>query len=248
MEEFIKEFWLIPPEAYLPDFKTIETQHPYKEVSEVPFEEMCVLRTEAYEKMFNECYKQFSEEFKQGYLQELLNNATREILEENSKHSHLDWSPAIYQKVILSHYENFRIRYNIFRDIAVFFSHLRKNDYQSANERELITPDGETFSLPIIDVRLVRNGTIGNIQQEVAEMFVGVDLDRIRACEICNRIFWAKREDSKTCSPKCFGVLRTRDYRKLTDEEKAARKARRQANKEYKKKLKELRKNKNGTL
>jgi hypothetical protein len=43
--------------------------------------------------------------------------------------------------------------------------------------------------------------------------------DRFRMCEICNRIFWAKREDSKTCSLPCLNKLNVRRHRNLTDEE-----------------------------
>ncbi len=77
----------------------------------------------------------------------------------------------------------------------------------------------------------------------------GIDPNRLRFCKICNQnIFWAKREDSETCSAKCFGRLRTNRYRTLTDEEKAERKAQREANKIYKVIVKELKEKKNGTL
>jgi len=77
----------------------------------------------------------------------------------------------------------------------------------------------------------------------------GIDPDRLRFCKVCNQnIFWAKREDSETCSAKCFGRLRTKRYRTLTDEEKAERKAQREANKKYKIKVKEIKEKKNGTL
>ena len=71
--------------------------------------------------------------------------------------------------------------------------------------------------------------------------------DRLRICEICNRIFWAKREESETCSSPCFNNLRVRRYRNLTPEEKAERNAKREANRRINKKLKERRKN-NGTV
>ncbi len=77
----------------------------------------------------------------------------------------------------------------------------------------------------------------------------GIDPNRLRFCKVCNQnIFWAKREDSETCSAKCFGRLRTKRYRTLTDEEKAERKAQREANKRYKVKVKEIKEKKNGTL
>jgi len=79
----------------------------------------------------------------------------------------------------------------------------------------------------------------------------GIDPNRLRFCKVCNQnIFWAKREESKTCSAPCFGILRTRRYRNLTPEEKAERKAKREAIKKSKEeqKLGKERAKKNGTL
>jgi hypothetical protein len=66
--------------------------------------------------------------------------------------------------------------------------------------------------------------------------------DRFRMCEICNRIFWAKRDDSLTHSEQCANTLRVRLSRSLTDEQKAERKAKRESNKIYKNKPKTIRK------
>ena len=38
--------------------------------------------------------------------------------------------------------------------------------------------------------------------------------ERFRMCEICNRIFWAKRTESKTCSPRCTNVFHQRRFYK----------------------------------
>jgi hypothetical protein len=80
------------------------------------------------------------------------------------------------------------------------------------------------------------------------EAIKGIDADRLRICEICSRVFWAKRKESETCSTKCFNNLRVRRYRNLTPEEKAKRKAQREANKLQKIKIKKLKEKKNGTL
>ncbi len=74
------------------------------------------------------------------------------------------------------------------------------------------------------------------------------EADRLRVCEICGRVFWAKRKESKTCSAKCFNNFRQQLYRKLTAEEKAERKSRRKSNRERNKKLKQIKEKKNGTL
>jgi hypothetical protein len=38
--------------------------------------------------------------------------------------------------------------------------------------------------------------------------------DRLRICESCSRIFWAKRIDSKTCSAKCLNVFSVSNSRR----------------------------------
>ena len=58
------------------------------------------------------------------------------------------------------------------------------------------------------------------------------DGDRLRICEICNRVFWAKKDVSTACPNTCANTLRVRLSRSLTDEQKAERKAKREANRE----------------
>lgn len=74
------------------------------------------------------------------------------------------------------------------------------------------------------------------------------EAERLRICEVCSRLFWAKRQESKTCSAKCYNNYRQRLYRNLTDEEKAERKNRRNDNRKRNNKLKKIREKKNGTL
>lgn len=39
----------------------------------------------------------------------------------------------------------------------------------------------------------------------------GMDVTRIRLCEICTGVYWAGRDDQKTCSPDCHRKKRNRD-------------------------------------
>jgi len=102
---------------------------------------------------------------------------------------------------------------------------------------------------PISASGVIRKDENGNNYVEgLAGVIHKIIPDRFRMCEICNRIFWAKREDSKTCSPGCLNKLNVRRHRNLTEEEKAEKKAQREANRERNKKLKQLKEKKNGTL
>jgi hypothetical protein len=73
------------------------------------------------------------------------------------------------------------------------------------------------------------------------------NLDRLRTCQICHRIFWLKRKDSKTCSLSCANYLRVKNYRNLTDEQKRERKKQREENTVYneKKEREKLRRQRN---
>lgn len=83
---------------------------------------------------------------------------------------------------------------------------------------------------------------------DFASLIGHFEADRLRICETCSLLFWAKRKESKTCSAKCYNNFRQKLYRKLTDEEKAQRKTQRKANRERNLKLKKMRKKSNGTL
>jgi hypothetical protein len=54
----------------------------------------------------------------------------------------------------------------------------------------------------------------------------GIDVRKLRSCEICGAFFWAKRATSKTCSSRCYNSLRQRRFRdKNSDELNARRRA-----------------------
>jgi hypothetical protein len=76
------------------------------------------------------------------------------------------------------------------------------------------------------------------------------DEDRLRRCHACRNAFWAKRSDSKTCSPRCLNIYHVEAFRKRTQEEKAEIAKRRKRNRKHKRDLiKKKKKEKNdGTL
>jgi len=46
------------------------------------------------------------------------------------------------------------------------------------------------------------------------DFVVGVQVSRIRKCEICGNYFWAGRKDKKMCTEKCGAIKRKREERK----------------------------------
>ncbi|HXG84828.1 MAG TPA: hypothetical protein VNI84_12465 [Pyrinomonadaceae bacterium] len=135
--------------------------------------------------------------------------------------------------------------------------HKRMRDTEKSRQLKKGSITFEHFHLlnwdsnPISIKTVLKRDDDGNLYITGLAALIGkFDDSRLRRCviESCQKIFWAKREESETCSARCFGILRTRRYRKLTDEEKAERKAQREANRERNKKLKTIKEKKNGTL
>jgi hypothetical protein len=75
-----------------------------------------------------------------------------------------------------------------------------------------------------------------------AEAIDGIDIERLRFCKICKKVFWAVRSDKETCTKECSNTLsqqiRRNEKRELINE-------RRRKNYKYKK---DKEKNKNGTV
>jgi hypothetical protein len=145
--------------------------------------------------------------------------------------------------------DDFLWSYSNHRDAIISFIKIAKivNEIRKGNQDKYSLSQIRILEPPLFFID-ENNKIDADVSNTLVNALRGVDADRLRTCEICNRIFWAKREDSETCSPKCFGVLRTRRYRTLTEEQKAERKAQREANKAYKLKLKNNKEQNNGTL
>lgn len=79
----------------------------------------------------------------------------------------------------------------------------------------------------------------------LSEILCSINLARLRACKICNHIFWAKYKVSKTCSPICLNAWCQSEYREKNREKINADRVR---NYQHKKKVEKIRKKKDGTL
>jgi hypothetical protein len=65
-----------------------------------------------------------------------------------------------------------------------------------------------------------KSGTINFKLSPYAELLQGVNVTRLRICEICSKFFWANREDTKTCSKLHAKTNRMRSLRKNWDEKR----------------------------
>ena len=234
----------IPEKIALRDYNEIWREYDSYPPDDLTKEETYSFILEEQKQIFNECFVSFSEQFKENFLRQ----CEAAVVEKYPNYDKLNLKIASLYLAIDDYQILYRLNTDL-RSIARFFSHLRKGSYRSASESELITNDGESIRLPTFEVQLKRDGTIGKVHKGLSEAVIGVDLDRIRTCEICSRIFWAKRTESSTCSPQHYETLKKRRARSLTDEEKEERKAKRAAIQKSKKEQKEGKeKIKNGTL
>jgi hypothetical protein len=64
-----------------------------------------------------------------------------------------------------------------------------------------------------VDLVVDGRGQIGLSKNSVLEAMVGVRADRIRACNICQRVFWAPRINSECCSQHCRKTYNQRSSR-----------------------------------
>ena len=148
-----------------------------------------------------------------------------------------------YTEFIIFYYEQVFLTVLIIRHLANHFEEIRKGNISKK------TRTG--FHIPVMVSITPQNKVSVSASIEFLEAINQADADNLRICKICKRIFWAKREKSETCSRRCRNVRNVRISRSLTDEEKAERKAKREANRELIKNGKAKptkRKNKNGSL
>lgn len=106
----------------------------------------------------------------------------------------------------------FTIRLNL-QKIAAFFAATRHHTGFMDNALFLTGTGVRSLGEVAADnrIRIVRDPFLDALE--------GVDGSRIRECEICRQIFWAKRIDSKTDSPRCMNALKQRRFRQRDPDE-----------------------------
>jgi len=230
LEEILKIVNLVPPDADMPNAgKVIEAF-----TNEWLLQEQKT-DVDLWSDIFDECFKDFDRKAKTNIFNCWFNKSAKSNNDLDRRRY-----KALLDAVIITYEEIYQTRKNIKLVIDSVSEKKKKTENSSWHKPNL------EISIPIIE----KDGEFRASLPVFLELISTINLDRLRACEICNRVFWAKREESKTCSAPCFGILRTRRYRNLTPEEKAERKAKREAIKKSKEeqKLGKERAKKNGTL
>lgn len=81
----------------------------------------------------------------------------------------------------------------------------------------------KSFELPTIEITVKPMiDSEGKLEIKIPAVFDvlnDINADRLRICEICNQIFWAKKKNSETCQKSCYNTLGQSRYRKKNREE-----------------------------
>jgi hypothetical protein len=194
------------------------------------------------EKIYGECFRPFPKQvvkkilidnYRGGYKSPFLQ--VRKDARETAKRWAVNrWYPE---------YMEFR---RLLSAIADFFEYARTQK-PYVNERGEVIADSRSPKPPSTFVYIASYGTKKldpRSSKLINTLFVD-NGDRIRKCQFCRLIYWAVRDDSRTCTRRCANALRQRDYRNLSDEEKMARKESRASDRVQNLKLKKLREAKN---
>ncbi|HEX8636502.1 MAG TPA: hypothetical protein VF692_00455, partial [Pyrinomonadaceae bacterium] len=64
----------------------------------------------------------------------------------------------------------------------------------------------------------IKNNTLLPNTHPLEFLFGLENIDRLRICEICKRVFWANRKDARGCSPKHNNLLRVRRSRSTVEQ------------------------------
>jgi hypothetical protein len=210
----------------------------YKKKSEIPEELQNIIDAvnllpqdlESFEKNINELYVQFDRE----YLEAIKRHDNRirfgyEPLENDWAKIQLKYNEKLCQivKSNLLRAINYEPERNSFQNAVLRLRRLINEKqtlltivdaYRTWNfsyDRQTIYPPDFNFKKPLIAFSFNPDSTIKFTSFEILELLKinNIPIDRIRICQICRNIFWAKRIESPTCSKRCSNTFNGRKTR-----------------------------------
>ncbi|MBS1798093.1 MAG: hypothetical protein JSS81_30030 [Acidobacteria bacterium] len=122
-------------------------------------------------------------------------------------------------RAAVDRYNKARDFYNRLYELAKAFERCRRFPYKA--ERIFDEYDGGFPSIELFSARkaTVEYNRLKILPDEFTEAFDGVDIDRVKICGHCKKVFWAKRQTMKGCSKSCAKILRTKKWREKTTKE-----------------------------
>jgi hypothetical protein len=118
----------------------------------------------------------------------------------------------------LTEYDKFRGIREDLKSFAKYFTNWRKHGRVTGGIGGMYGADGTLLEFPKPQAMYAQTRTVGGTLIKVVPFGLSAALDgvigeRVRSCAICDRIFWASRKESETCSPACANNLRVRRHR-----------------------------------
>ena len=107
------------------------------------------------------------------------------------------------------------------RELLNTIARMSKN--MSAGER---LPIRSSFEDELVTAVADQEGKFRVQHHPLLQAIEGVEVSRIRECDVCHQIFWAKRTDQHCCKQRCAKILRTRKWRQGYDEKYHSRRVR----------------------
>ncbi len=118
----------------------------------------------------------------------------------------------------LIEYDKFREIREDLKNFAKYFTNWRKHGCITGGTGGMYGADGTLLEFPKPQAMYAQTDTVGGtlikvVPSGLSAALDGVVWERVRSCAICDRIFWASRKESETCSPPCANNLRVRRHR-----------------------------------
>jgi hypothetical protein len=134
------------------------------------------------------------------------------------------------------HFADLRERFYALLDLVHFAAGLEESLSYRIN---IPLPKGNITSFPPdrIVLDFDEDDQLQFAVDEFSKALEGVDVYRIRKCEICKKVFWAGRLDKKCCSKKCNNVFNVRRSRERREVDPGAYKEKRKHNEAIRKML-----------
>lgn len=216
---------IVPPTAKLPEITTSDLSRVYDEWNiAVDFTDYAF---PVCNEIWNEVYKEIKKysqliNFLENSIKEeihRINARTAKPIYANEVFKIINREPEpfdITSMMLIETYSGFFRTRNKFRFVA-YALHLKRgfylDNYDYLNSRPVFYP-----------IIVSRENGVFLVPDTKIECLFGVDLERLRICQICEKIFWAERIDSWGCSSPHNLNLRQKRFRKTSKEKEIFKK------------------------
>ena len=111
-------------------------------------------------------------------------------------------------------FDEFRRNYTFLVSGRSVVTELARQYRSRTASRGLLTAHEERFSANL-EILIVENenGKLELLTDRLSRALIGLPVDRIRMCAVCDRLFWARRVNSECCGESCRKTYNQRNSR-----------------------------------